>query len=180
MKVAKKVLKIPLRLSISVLFLGIIFKIQHNSAYADAIVVTALVAIAVLYTIRFWKKYKKIFLDYVKLVLVVFWCINVVFSVFHLAYGFVFETITFITFLTWAVLEGTAYFAEDGENSRVSLQHILWNSLMVLGSLAIVTGVLSKIIHWVYADSLLYVGFLSVAIYILRDTFTELLQNKDQ
>ncbi|MEK6153686.1 hypothetical protein WIW50_10525 [Flavobacteriaceae bacterium 3-367] len=174
----RKVLKIPLRLGIAVLILGILIKIQDWSPHANIIMVTALTGIAVMYSIRFLKKTKKRFLDYVKLILVVVWCTNVVFSIFHLPYEGILEIITFITFLIWTVLEGTAYFARNEDDRKISLDQIMWNGIMVIGSLAIIAGVISKILYYDYATPLLLLGFFLIAVYILRDTFSELLEEK--
>ncbi|MGB5820513.1 MAG: hypothetical protein WBG90_13595 [Saonia sp.] len=174
----RKILKIPLRIGIAVLLLGIFVKIQHWSSYANTIIISALIAISVLYSIRFWKKPKKLFLDYIKLILVVFWSINVIVSVLHWPYESVLEAITFVAFLIWTVLEGTAYFSK-GE-SKVSLDQILWNGIMVIGSLAIIAGIICKILHWSYSTPLLILGFFLIAVYILKDTFSELLEEKEQ
>ncbi|WP_411030575.1 hypothetical protein [Spongiimicrobium sp. 3-5] len=175
----RKILKIPLRISIAVLVLGILLKIQQLSSNANAIIITALASIAILYTLRFWKKNKKGFLDYIKLILVVFWCANVVFSVLHLPYETFFETITFITFLIWTVMEGTAYFGLKEGNKNIDLNQILWNGVMVAGSLSIVAGIICRILYWEYATPLLLLGFFLIASYILRDTFSELLGEKN-
>lgn len=175
----RKILKIPLRIGISILLLGILLKTQQWSSHANTIIIVALVSISVLYTIRFWKKTRKVFLDYVKLVLIVFWCTNVILSVLHLPYETFFEVITFIAFLIWTVLEGTAYFGIGGRNEDMDLNQILWNGIMVLGSLAIVAGGICKILYWEYATPLLLLGFFMIAVYILKDTFSELLEEKN-
>ncbi|WP_394749170.1 hypothetical protein [Spongiimicrobium salis] len=180
MAATKKVLKIPIRIGIGVLLLGILFKIQQITPFANHIIVSALAAIAVLYTIRFWKKEKKQFLDYIKLILIDVWCLNVIFSVLHLPYDTILESITFISFLVWAVLEGTAYFAKENEETDISINQILWNGMVVLGSLSVIGGIMFKILHIGYSDLLLGIGLLLIGAYIFRDTFAGVLEEEDQ
>lgn len=179
MAATKKVLKIPIRIGIAILLLGILLKIQQLTPYANEIIVASVGLIAVCYTIRFWRKDQKLFLDYVKLILVDVWCINVVFSVWHLPYDYVFESITFISFLIWAVLEGTAYFAKENEETDISMNQILWNGLVVLGSLSIIGGIMFKILHIGYSDILLGIGLLLIGAYIFRDAFSGILEEED-
>ena len=58
-----------LNISISLLLIGILFKIQHY-AYAGELIFTGYGAIFILYPIRFYHKQPKVLLDYLKVGLV--------------------------------------------------------------------------------------------------------------
>ncbi|MEO0526649.1 MAG: hypothetical protein AAFZ89_05450 [Bacteroidota bacterium] len=174
----KKILKIPLRIGVGVLLMGILVKSLNWSSYSNHIIIGSLIGISILYSIRFLKKTKKTFLDYVKLILILVWSTNVMVSILHLPYEGILEIITFIAFLIWTVFEGTAYFSKGEDDKKISLDQILWNGIMVLGSLAIVAGIICRILYWSYSTPLLLLGFFLIAIYILKDTFSELLEEK--
>jgi len=166
----KKILKAPLRVSVAILLLGIIGRIMEWP-YAAQIVITAFVAIGILYTIRFWKKQPKLFVDYVKLVLIVFATADGLFEMMNFPYTIVFQIITGAAFVTWFVMEGTAYFMDDDRRAKNSTLQIWWNIAMVMGTLSIIIGSLMKILQWEFATPLLFMGIVVVALYIVKDLF---------
>jgi len=166
----KKILKAPLRISVALLLLGIIARIMEWPNAAQ-IVITAFVAIGVLYTIRFWKKQPKLFVDYVKLVLIVFSTANGLFEMMNFSYTIFFQIIIGAAFVTWFVMEGTAYFMDDDRKAKNTTLQIWWNIAMVMGTLSIIVGSLMKILQWEFATPLLFMGILVVALYILKDLF---------
>ncbi len=170
MSTGKKILTTPLRISIVVLLLGMLARIL-SWTFAPPIVIIGFSAILVLYALRFWKKYDKQFVDYVKLVLVVFWCINGVFRMLDLPYTLLFQVVICISFITWFILEGTAYFMDVDRRSKNSSLQIWWNIAMVMGTLSIISGSLMKILQWQFATPLLVLGIVIVAAYILKDLF---------
>ncbi|MEO1013243.1 MAG: hypothetical protein AAFX53_18265 [Bacteroidota bacterium] len=167
----KRILTTPIRLSIGVLLLAMLAK-ALQWPYASTIMLISFCAIALLYGTRFWKKQEKSFIDYVKLVLVVFWTTNGIFSILHFPYTIVFQIVIAISFLTWFVMEGTAYFLDEDRKSKNSLSQILWNCAMVGGTLAIICGSLLKVLNWDYAIAVIAVGIAIVAAYILKDVFS--------
>jgi hypothetical protein len=170
MSIAKKILTTPLRIALSILLLGILTKILQWD-FAPAVIIFAFSAIAILYTLRFWQKNPKVFVDYVKLVLVTFWTMNGIFRILDFPYTLFFQVITGISFITWFIMEGTAYFMDIDRRTKNSATQIWWNIAMVLGTLAIIMGSLLKILHWEFATPLLISGFFMVTLYILKDVF---------
>ncbi len=167
----KKILKAPLRVSVALLLLGMIARIMEWP-YAAQVVIAGFFAIGILYSIRFWNKQPKLFIDYVKLVLIVFWTANGLFRMMNFEYTLVFQIITGAAFVTWFIMEGTAYFMDDDRRAKNTSLQIWWNVAMVMGTLCIIAGSLMKILQWEYATPLLVLGIAVVAMYIVKDLFS--------
>jgi len=171
MKTNKKIFTTPLRISLVVLLLGMLMKILEWQ-FALHITFMAFLSTGVLYAVRFWKKDPKLFLDYVKLTLVTFWTTNGIFRIMDLPYTIIFQIIIGISFVTWFILEGSAYFMDDQRGPTNNIFQLLWNFAMVIGTMALIVGGLLKILHWEYSTHLLVLGILIIASYILKDVFT--------
>lgn len=171
MALAKKILRTPLRILIALFLVGILMQVL-NLQYAEEILLGAFFGIGILYSIRFWKKNEKRFVDYVKLVLVVFWTANGIFRIMEFPYTIIFQIVIAVSFLTWFFMEGTAYFLDEDRRARNSLSQVIWNCAMVAGTLAIIAGSLLNILQWRFAIPLLVLGILIVAAYILKDAFS--------
>jgi hypothetical protein len=178
MPTTKKILSIPLRISVAILLLGMLLRILHWS-YASQILLIAFVALGLLYIIRFWKKSEKKFLDYVKLILITFWSVNGIFHMLNLPYVLFFQIVIAITFLIWFVMEGTAYFLDEERKSKNNRSKVFWNFAMVIGTIAIIAGSLLNLLEWQFAIPLLIIGILIVAAYILKDVFDKNKINKE-
>lgn len=170
MTAVKKVLKTPLRVSLVILLLGMTAKILQWP-FAKEIMLFSFFAIGILYTIRFFKKAEKQYIDYVKLILVLFWTTNGLLRILDFPYTLFFQIVTAITFVIWFIMEGTAYFMDEDRRAKNTLSHILWNCTLVLGTLGVICGSLLKILHWDYSVHLLSLGITMVAAYILKDVF---------
>ncbi|MEO9893929.1 hypothetical protein [Aurantibacter sp.] len=179
MAFAKKILRTPLRILIALFLVGILMQVLHWQ-FASEILLVAFSGIGILYSIRFWKKIDKHFVDYVKLVLVVFWIGNGILQIMEFEYTVVFQVVIAISFLTWFFLEGTAYFLDEDRRARNSMTQILWNFAMVVGTLAIIAGTLLNILQWQFAIPLLILGILIVAAYILKDAFVASKYDKEE
>lgn len=166
----KKILKAPLRIAVTVLLLGMLAKILQWP-FAKELVILGFVAMVLLYSIRFWKKSEKQFLDYVKLVLVSFWATNGILRMMDFPYTLFFQIVTGAAFITWFVMEGTAYFMDEDRHTKNSSLRIWWNIAMVLGTLSIIMGSLMKILQWQFANVLLALGIVMVGVYIVKDLF---------
>lgn len=166
----KKILKLPLRVSIAVLLFGMLAKILEWP-FANEIMLFGFSTIAVLYIARFLKKSNKEFIDYTKLVLIVFWATNGIFRVLDFPYTLFFQIITAISFVTWFVMEGTAYFLDEDRRAKNSLGQILWNCLLVVGTLGVIGGTILKVLDWDYAIHLLSLGITFIGAYVLKDVF---------
>lgn len=180
MPTTKKILTTPLRLAISVLLLGMLSRILHWP-FATETIVAAFVTIGLLYPFRFWKKQDKKFLDYTKLVLVVFWATNGIFRALDFTYSLFFQIIIALTFLIWIILEGTAYFLDEDRKKKNTKTQLLWNCAMVIGTLAIIAGSLLNLLGWQFSIPLMALGVGIIVAYILKDVFvTNKLDKKER
>ncbi|MCK5441622.1 MAG: hypothetical protein KAJ23_07015 [Maribacter sp.] len=170
MSVYKKILTFPLRVSMVILLMGMLMKVLEWSLAWQTMLIS-FITIGILYIVRFWKKPTVQFIDYVKLILVVFWTTNGVFRIMDFPYTIIFQVIIAVTFVIWFIMEGTAYFLDDDRRAKNSNSQIAWNFLMVIGTLSIIAGSLMKLLNWEFAIPLLIMGVTIVALYILKDTF---------
>lgn len=167
----KKHLTIPIRITLLFILIGVLFKVLHwYPLVADSIIFISFTVISILYAIRFSKKQTKGSIAYIKMVLVLFWSLNGIFTILHLPYGEVFQVVSLIAFLFWAAMEGTSYFINK-EAQKNNSYYLLWNSIMIIGAFSIVMGALFNFLNWNYAAHLLVLGISSVTLYILRDVF---------
>ena len=166
----KKILKLPLRISIVVLLFGMLAKILEWP-YASKIMLLGFSTIGILYVFRFLKKSERQFIDYTKLVLIVFWATNGIFRVLDFPYTLFFQIITAIAFVTWFIMEGTAYFLDEDRRAKNSIGQILWNCLLVAGTLGVIAGTILKVLDWGYAIHLLSLGITLIGAYVLKDVF---------
>lgn len=178
MSTYKKILKLPLRIAIAVLLVGMLAKIMEWPQ-ASNIMLFGFFAIGILYVFRFLKKPTRQFIDYTKLVLVVFWATNGIFRVLEFPYALFFQIISAIAFVTWFVMEGTAYFLDGDRRAKNSISQILWNCVLVLGTLGVISGSLLKLLNWDYAIHLLSLSITMIAAYILKDVFLPEVRKKE-
>lgn len=180
MSTTNKILKTPLRISIASLLLGMASRIL-NWPYAFHVIIASFILIGVLYTIRFNKKENKQTVDYVKMILVVFWTTNGVLKLLDFPYTLFFQIVTAFTFIAWFIMEGTAYFMDEDRKAKNTLIQIIWNVALVLGILATIAGGLLNVLHWEYAMHLLSAGITVITGYILKDLFMpQKFEDKDQ
>lgn len=170
MSAPKKILKLPLRISLAILLLGTVAKITEWP-FAREIMLIGFSAIGFLYIFRFLKKTEKKFLDYTKLVLIIFWTANGIFKILGFPFTLFFQIIIAISFIIWFVMEGTAYFLDEDRRAKNSISQILWNCALVIGTLGVISGSLLKLIDWDYSIHLLSLGITLIAAYILKDVF---------
>ncbi|MEB8345281.1 hypothetical protein OO010_04440 [Flavobacteriaceae bacterium KMM 6898] len=174
----KKILSVPLRVSMCFILMGFIFKMLHWPL-AATILTLAFVSILVLYAIRFWKKPEKSFLTYNKLILISFWTINGLIQIFHLPFALYTQIILVLSLILWVILEGTAYFSKEKKNKKLNTKLIIWNLIMVLGSVAIMSGGFFMLLEWDYALPLLTLGVFLITIYVFKDVFAQELREEN-
>lgn len=167
----KKVLKIPLRISLVALLIGMTMRML-DWPYAAGVLFISFLAVGILYTIRFSKKENKQPVAYVKMILVLFWTTNGLLRIMDFPYTLMFQIGTAITFVTWFAMEGTAYFMDEDRKARNSTVEIFWNFAMVVGVLTIIGGGLMHLLEWEYSITTLTVGLSIVTAYILKDVFS--------
>lgn len=164
--------KIPIRIAISILIIGSLFKIMHWP-HANLIMVSAFSLIFIIYPLRFWKKNKKLLIDYIKLFGVCIWAIRGVFSTFHLNYSDILTLLTLLFFGAWVVLEAINYIKpEQEQNSKLSVVETIATLIFAFGAVFVIIGFAFKILHWPYANILLIIGLCSAALWFLKDLFT--------
>lgn len=179
MESEKKILRTPLRIAISLLVVGFLFKMLHSTALSNPVILFSLAAIGVMYAWRFWKRTKKGFLQYNKLVLVTSWSLNGIFKILNISHNEFFQIVGGLAFIIWIIMEGTTYLIDDKEDNRSDIAYFMWNTMMIIGILAIIIGSLTKILEWEYATPTLITGFILVAAYVLKDLLVQNLQKKE-
>ena len=174
----KKILSIPLRVSMFFILVGFLFKMLHWPL-ASTILTVAFISILILYAIRFLKKQTKTFLAYNKLILISFWSINGLVQIFHLPFTVYTQSILVLSLLLWSILEGTTYFSQEKNNKKFNAGLVIWNLIMVLGSMAIMSGGFFMLLEWDYALPLLTIGVFLITIYIFKDVFAQELREEE-
>lgn len=94
----------PVRFAIGILLIGVMFKVMHWTG-GNLITSIAFGLILVLYGAKVVNKKKRIPLDFIKLILIGFWCIQGVLKINHLPYSSIFIYGFWITVAVWLILE---------------------------------------------------------------------------
>jgi len=178
MKKSKKAFKNPIRAALATLLIGMLMKVLQWP-YSAGIVFISFTTILVLYTIRFFRKTEKLAIDLIKMVLVLFWTTNGILTILAFPYTVIFKIGTALTFIAWFAMEGTAYFMDKEGNSRNSLTEIIWNFVMVIGVITIISGGIMHLLSWDYSIPILTTGLTIVTSFILKDIFTAPKKQKD-
>ncbi len=176
-------MRIPLRIAISLLIIGFICKILLVPKIASPLIILSLGAIFILYSLRFFKKTKKGFLEYTKLVMVSFWSLDGIFKILDLSFTDAFQIIGGLAFIIWIIMEGTTYLItdkEDSNNLNNRNNQLIWNTIMVIGILEIIIGSLGKLLQWEYAVPIIILGTIMVSLYVFKDTLTQKLQKREK
>ncbi len=176
--------RLYLRLSIAVAILGILFKLMHWP-YPWILLVSGTLGISIFYSLRFSVKHPKTLLDYSKLFLLIAFLFHYIFRVFHLAYGYVFTTLTQFAFVLFLILyvRDVLFLKEyndddhPNESSKNSFQKGLSYLLYGTAAIGIIIGAQFKILHWEFGfitgNVLLTIGLLAAAVAVvlgLKDT----------
>ena len=167
----KKAFRNPLRAALATLLVGMLIRILHWP-FSDGIIFISFAAILVLYAMRFSRKKEKRTLDFIKMVLVLFWTTNGLLTILNFTYTLFFQIGTALTFIAWFAMEGTAYFMNKTDKVKNSLTEIIWNIVMVVGVITLICGGLMHILNWDYSISILTLGLTIVTSFILKDIFT--------
>lgn len=158
-----------LRLSIAFIIIGSLFKLMHWP-FASMLTTIGLGSIVLLYPIRFYLKKEKQLIDYVKLVFLVFFPINVYLKLFHLPTIILLPIITFSSFVLWISLE--LYYRYLGkpelkyDNSKVYPFGIL--SIIIL---FLFMGFYYKMMNFPFTIPMLLFGFAFITVYFLIKSF---------
>lgn len=174
-----KALKKPIRAALAVLLTGMLMKVI-NLPYAAGIIFTSFAAILILYAIRFSKKKNKKSIDFIKMALVLFWTTNGLLKILDFPYTLLFQIGTGLTFIAWFTMEGTAYFMGRNRKSQNSITDVMWNFIMIIGVLTIISGALMHLLGWEYSIPTLTVGLTTVTAFILKDIFASPKSQKEE
>ncbi|MEL0644370.1 hypothetical protein V6251_08250 [Olleya sp. Ti.3.14] len=154
-----------LRICISILLLGILFKIMHWPNAYD-LLTFSFSGILILYPIRFYFKQDKETMDYIKVIMIVLWCLNFLLG-FNQVFGF---SILIILFGWWLLTESANYF----NNNKLVLSNIaqkVYYGFIAISIGGIAFGILFKIQHWPYANVLFTLGVFLASILVIVDYF---------
>lgn len=166
-----KVLKIPLRISLVALLIGMAMRMLHWP-YAAGVLFVSFAAVLILYAVRFVKKKPKLPVAYIKMLLVLSWTTNGLLRVLDFPYTLFFQIATALMFIVWFAMEGTAYFMDQERKDKNTMAEIFWNFTMVVGVLTIIGGGFMHLVAWEHSITTLIVGLTIVTAYILKDVFT--------
>lgn len=171
MEKSKKAFKNPIRAALATLLIGMLMQVLQWP-YSAGIVFISFTAILVFYSLRFFRKTEKLTIDIIKMALVLFWTTNGILTILSFPYTVIFQVGTALTFIAWFAMEGTAYFMDKEGNSRNSLTEIIWNFVMVIGVITIISGGIMHLLNWDYSIPILTTGLTIVTSFILKDIFT--------
>lgn len=152
--ISKQKVRLFLRLSISIILIGVLFKVLHLQ-YTNVLLGIGALGVIIFYSLQFHQKKQKSVLDYSKLFLLVAFLFHYIFCLLHWSYGYIF---TFI-FRGALVLIVVSYFydilfdkSDAIPNDTLTTQSIRRNKLShllyVLAAIGIIAGAFSKILHW--------------------------------
>ena len=163
--IQSKKISLPLRICLSILLLGTLFKIMHwPNAYQ--IITIAITGILILYPIRFFFKKEKETMDYIKVIMIILWCLNYLLG-FNQVFGF---SVLIILFGWWLLTESTNYFNNNQLTLSNSAQNVYYGFIIIsIGSIAF--GTIFKVLHWPYGNLLFMLGVLLASILLIVDYF---------
>ncbi|MDH7913745.1 hypothetical protein [Winogradskyella sp. SYSU M77433] len=139
--------------------------------YGNILVLYPIVGILVMYSLRFILKDKKVRLDYLKLFLVITWCINYISSGLHLFYLPEFTSyIPLVLFAWWFIEEGITYFTSKSiKGGKIS--KVIYYTFVSIIVIFILLGLLLRIHHWPYGSLILTLGMLMASFFVVIDYF---------
>lgn len=167
----RKALTLPIRITLVLIVIGFLFKIQHWS-FASELIIFSSISLMALYVIRFFFKKVKALLDYIKLFIVILWVsINVIniLHLFNVHYIFNFTLLGLLCL--WFINEGTSYFNDNRKLKKGRFFKTLYYTLCFITLFLIICGMLFKIQHWPYGSILVTFGLILLSIMLLLDYF---------
>lgn len=147
---------------------GIAFKLMHWP-YSEIILLNAIGGLSLFYTLRFWRKKEKRFVDYVKLTLIVSFALRLVFPLYHLPYQIVIDFLFYASFILWSLLEGVSYFFATSKKEFMDIEKApkRWyqllsptNGLMTGAFFGLVIGAFGKLCHLPFGNDFLISGLM--------------------
>lgn len=152
--ISKQKVRLFLRLSISIILIGILFKVLHLR-YTNLLLGLGTLGVAIFYSIHFYQKKSKSVLDYSKFFLLIAFMLHYIFRVLHWSYGFVFTFIfrgalilMVISYFYDVLFDNSNPLSNDTLSTQSSRRNKLSHLLYVLAGIGIIVGAFFKILHW--------------------------------
>ena len=150
----KKILGIPLAIALCALAIGSVFKIQHWP-FGFELKLTSLIAIGLLYSIRYGFKKSKNIKDSIKVIMVLSWALLSVFAMYKMNNLVYTRIILEISGGSWVVLEAWDIIQRKPKSERASIPQLI-------GMLITIAHVLFMIQHWPYAGPMLLLSLVAL------------------
>lgn len=154
---------------ISITIIAVLFRLMHwpNSMYLFLI---GLGGIFILYPIRFYLKKDKVVLDYIKLIFVELFCFTRFIKIHHLLKIDTLEIITDIIGIIWILFEIFNFINNIKPEYKPILPKFNFNYIFAL---IILLGAIFKLMHWPYANILLVIGLILLALFLIYDALKQ-------
>jgi hypothetical protein len=133
--------------------------------FARIILCSSFGVLAVFYSLRFWKKQHKKWMDTLKLVLVLSWALHGIFVVHHLPGKLILQVVSVLSMMIWIFMEAPTYLAAGNKNLIAS------SALFCFAAAMVFIGVVMKILHWPFAGIALLLGLLLAVIWFFIFAF---------
>lgn len=164
---------IPISIGVAILIIGIVLKIMHWP-FSEWFLLIGSGGLTFFYLLRFLSKPQKVFLDYVKLSLVIAFSIRALVILFHLPGKIIVSIIFLVLLALFVVIGGMPFLIGDGEDSKTAFESknyaaLIKVGLVVMGATSIVLGAIFKVMHWPGAGPLLVVGLVITATWAIVD-----------
>jgi len=154
----KKILTSFIKIEISILIIGVLFKIMHWP-YASLLLLSSFGSIMILYVIRFLYKSPKVFLDFIKVSFVLSWAIHGILFICILPYKLPFAMIAIISFFMGIVVMINTDHLEKFDKSRVNTKtQSIYPLIGSFAAIFIAIGFLFKMFHFPGTTILILAG----------------------
>lgn len=164
-----KILLFPLRIALAVSLLGTLGRLLHWP-YADEMLLFGFGATIVFYFFRYRHKHPKELIDHVKGILVFSWAMNGIAVTLYWPYRRIIQIIYLLSVICWIYLEWEKYRERKQEgNPQAFIGFQPSYIFLMIGTGMILLGNLFKILHWMYANTLLIGGFLTIIVWLMAD-----------
>ncbi len=150
----KKILSTPIAIALCVLAIGSIFKIMHWP-FGFELKLTSLIAIGVLYAIRYGFKKSKNIKDSAKAIMVLSWVLLSVFAIYKMNNLVYVRIILEVSGSTWLALEVWDIIRKKPKSERANFPQLI-------GMLITIAHVIFKTQHWPYAGPMLVLSLIAL------------------
>lgn len=156
---------VPLAIGVGLVLLGSLMRIQHWNFSKDVFSL-GILTFVVSFTLRFFAKKEKSWIDFTGLALVTVWCTLAAMRLYKLPYT---KEFTYLLFLIGFVylLQRAMDFLKKGKSQSTSKFNID-SILLFVGVLLLLGGTFFKLQHWPGAHVLLIAGIVVTGAWFLR------------